>query len=601
MTDSAKELLDRADGYTSAGRGADAAALYAQAADLAIAGGDLATATRAVLALARGQRYDATPGLLPARLHEVYLRTGDPAIRAALAAALARTWAYTGQPRRAVPFADTALSLARGLDDPAVLADCLDATMAAHWGPDELPRRRGWAAELDDTVAHLRDTRARIQAHLWGLTVAFETLTLPAIHRHLRALETLGEQSAEARFFAASRRLAVDLTLGRFDTAPYLRQLAAEAARDTFIADRDAILHAMTSYPALMCGDVATCAEEAVAYEEFGLTEGATAILAEGAWVWVAADRPDRALALLGHFDPDTLAGLPADADWLLTIQCVLEAAIAVADRDVIAAATELLTPYEGRAVINAGAVMFHGVTDDTLARANTLLGNPDLADRLRQQALYTYRRIGAAWWRERLEAWRPDPHHPAPAPATGLRLRFHRTPSGMWSIGPHDEPVTVPAMRGLEYLHHLLTRPGTDITAVDLTSAHHGGATVIQPDTGPAADRRALTAYRRRLTDINHQLEHGDLTTRVSKQLAAERDALHNHLAAATGLTGRPRGTGATTERARVAVRKAIVGALARIADTNPDLARHLHDRVSTGTTCRYNPDPDTPVHWEL
>ena len=34
--------------------------------------------------------------------------------------------------------------------------------------------------------------------------------------------------------------------------------------------------------------------------------------------------------------------------------------------------------------MINAGAVMFHGVTDDTLARAAVLLGDPDAGRRLR-------------------------------------------------------------------------------------------------------------------------------------------------------------------------------------------------------------------------
>src|SRR5690242_2193647 len=200
------ELLDRADGLAAAGRGAEAVALYTEATDVALAAGDLVAATRAVLALARGQRYNSGPGLLPARLHDVYVRVDDPAARARLAASLARTWVYTGQPRRAVPFADTALALAHELGDPVVLADCLDATMAAHWGPDDLNRRRAWAEEIGDTVAHLREPRARRQAHLWGLTVAFETLDLPPMHRHLRALELLGEEDPEARFFAASRR-----------------------------------------------------------------------------------------------------------------------------------------------------------------------------------------------------------------------------------------------------------------------------------------------------------------------------------------------------------------------------------------------------------
>jgi hypothetical protein len=67
------------------------------------------------------------------------------------------------------------------------------------------------------------------------------------------------------------------------------------------------------------------------------------------------------------------------------------------------------------------------------------------------------------------------------------------------------------------------------------------------------------------------------------------------------TALGGRNRTTGSHAERARVAVRKAIVAALARIAETDPWLGRHLRDRVRTGFECRYESDPDHPVRWIL
>lgn len=593
MTPAIAELLDRADRLLATGRGADAMAAYDEAATLALAAGDMSAACRAVLGLARGQRFDAAAGLLPARLHEVYIQADDPAVKARLAATLARTWAYTSQPGRAVAFADRATEIARTLADPTLLADCLDAALAAHWGPDDLPLRRAWAAELDDTVAHLLDFRARQQAHLWGLTVAFETLDLPRVHRQLRALETLGEQSPEARFFAASRRLAVDLMRGRLDTAEYLRNLARDAATQVFIADHEGVLHAMTSYPALMAGDRDTCAAEAVAYEEFALAEGAPTILAEGAWVWVGAGRLDRAEALVGHFSEETLTGLPRDGDWLLTLQCVLEAAIATASLSVIQTATDLLTPYEGRAVINAGAVMFHGVTDDTLARGHHLLGHATTAQRLRDQALRTYRRIGATWWRERLESWSP------PSDAAGTTFTLQPAPGGLWRIGSPSGPVTVPSMRGLEYLHRLVSHPGTDISALDLAGASAGQATVLQPDTGDLLDRQAIIAYRRRIAQIDELLQQdraGD-----KPRLAAERGAIQAQLDAATGLGGRARGTGSTTERARVAVRKAIVAALLRIVEVHPALGRHLHEHVRTGFTCRYEQNPQMPVRWLL
>jgi hypothetical protein len=42
-------------------------------------------------------------------------------------------------------------------------------------------------------------------------------------------------------------------------------------------------------------------------------------------------------------------------------------------------------------------------------------------------------------------------------------------------------------------------------------------------------------------------------------------------------------------------------VAALARIAETDPWLGRHLNDRVRTGLECRYESDPDHPVTWLL
>jgi hypothetical protein len=378
----------------------------------------------------------------------------------------------------------------------------------------------------------------------------------------------------------------VDLLHGRFDTAAHLREVAAEAAARAFIPDAENILHGMTAYPALMSGDRATCKAEAEAYEEFGRAEGAAVILAEGCWIWVGAGRPDRAEALLGCFAGDALDGLPRDVDWLLTVQCVLEAALAVGQRDVIATAAELLTPYEGRAVIDAGGVMFHGVTDDTLGRAHAVLGHGDVAARLCAHAVRTYERIGATWWRDRLAGW-----------TAGEPVAFHPSPGGLWAVGR----TTLPALRGLEYLHRLLTRPGADIGALELVGASAAGVTVEQGSTGEVADRQALAAYRKRLADIDALLERDGLGAGTVTRLAEERDLLRAHLRTATGLGDRVRRNGSSQERARIGVRKAIVGALARIAEADPGLGRHLNDRVSTGAVCRYEPDPSRPISWVL
>jgi hypothetical protein len=579
---SASSLLARAEEAWTSGDGEAAMAFFGRAADLAEADDDLDLRIAAVLGLARGQQYNLTPGLLPVRLRAAYDATTEPASRARLAAALARCWAYANDPLRARPFALEALDLADSQDDPMLLADALDAALASHWGPDDLARRRDWAIRLDDAAAYLRDLDARLQAQVWGLTVAWEVLDLPRMHRCMRALELLAEESPRARFFAASRRLPLELLRHRLDLIPMIIERAEAAASETVIPDAVGMLHSAHGYLAFFAGDVAGCAASAPTFEEFATEFGVATVRAEAAVIWIGAGRPDKVAEMIGAFTPDVLARLPRDADWLLVLQCLLEGAVAVGDRDLTEAIVALLAPYAGRSVVNAGAVMWHGVTDDTLARGFALLGDTEAAARHRAAALATYDRIGATWWRDRLAAALVAESQPTSEPVVHL----HEQSGGLWLVGREGATFVLPRMRGLVHLHRLLTEPDRDIPATTLV----GGEVVEQPGL-ELLDDEARRAYRARL----EQLDPDDPDTKE------ERAWLLDQLGAATGLGGRRRTSAPTEERARVAVRKAIVAALARIAETDPWLGRHLNDRVRTGLECRYESDPDHPVRWLL
>ena len=157
--------------------------------------------------------------------------------------------------------------------------------------------------------------------------------------------------------------------------------------------------------------------------------------------------------------------------------------------------------------------------------------------------------------------------------------------------------------LKGLHYLRYLVQRPGTDIAALALSDAvsEHPGVTLEQSDLGEALDAAALSTYRRRLSELDDDLEAadrvGDQSTAV--RLTTERDALLDQLRTAAGLGGRNRHTGASSERARIAVRKAIATALTQIDEHAPDVARLLRDAIHTGFTCRYDPNPDNPITW--
>ena len=584
---SAASLLGQATQAWAGGDGDAAMALFQKAADAAEQENDQQAWVSAVLGLARGQQYNLPPGLLPVRLHAAYEAVDDPRLRARLAAALARCWAYANEPRRAQPFAIEALHLADRQDDPVLLADALDAALTSHWGPDDLALRRDWAIRLDDVTAHLADTDARLQAHLWSLTVAWEVLDLPRMHRLIRAIELEAVGSPKAEFFAATRRGCLELLRQRYDVVPLLIEQAEAAQRAAVIPDAQGVLHGARGYTAFFSGDVETCAVEAVAFEQHAIEFGVAAVRAEAAVIWLGANRLDKVADMIGAFTPEVLADLPRDSDWLLILQCVLEGALAIRDAERTAAVITLLAPYAGRSVVNAGAVMWHGVTDDTLARGYALLGDLEASTRHRAAALATYERIGASWWRDRLRT-----QLPAEPPPTEIRsVHLHQQPGGLWLVGREGATFVLPRMRGLEHLHALLRRPDTEISALELV-----GGEIVEQGGLDVLDDTSRKVMNARLCELDAQLAQSD-----RPDLRNEREAIASYLAGGNGLGGRNRSTGSHAERARVSVRKAIVAALARIAESDAWLGRHLHDRIATGYECRYDSDVEHPIRWIL
>src|SRR3954447_12386701 len=491
--------------------------------------------TRTRLNLAGSYVFGPEPGRIPAVLFEAYEASAVELDRALLAAALARCWAYARERSRAVPFAVSAVKHAGAAGDPAVLADALDAALATHWGPDELDVRVDLARKLADVAAHLGEAGARLQAHLWLPTVAAETLDVFELNRQVRALERLGEESRKALFFAATRRLMLDLMRGRLDTVAPLLALAQETA--DVLPDGGMLVLGLTAYGAVQAGDrsdhAVTLAREGEALAE---GEGIRELFAELAWIYLGLGLPDDARRLASTFDQRVLSGLPRDHNYLLILQLLLDVALATGLDEMVETITPLLLPYAGRAVINAGAVMFHGVTDDTLARACERLGDAERAVALREKALATYRRIGATWWRERLEVDAPTTREPEPSTAMSLRPG----PAGVWIVGRGSEESAIPARRGLEHLHALLSQPGTEVAALRLAG---GAETVEQAGLGEVVDAQALTAYRRRLAAIDTELDEADASGDAERGagLTAEREALLAEVASATGLGGRP------------------------------------------------------------
>ncbi len=201
--------------------------------------------------------------------------------------------------------------------------------------------------------------------------------------------------------------------------------------------------------------------------------------------------------------------------------------------------------------------------------------------------------------------------------PATGTHLAdehiFHRE-GDYWLVSFEGQAVRLRDLRGLHYLGRLLAHPGREVHVLDLVAGERGWspdagrsaerdlAVSSRLDSGVLIDAQARHAYRRRLTEIEEDIEEartlGD--DERAAQAAAEREFLVRELARAVGLGGRNRRAGSASERARASVTRAVRHAMVRIHGYHPTLGEHLDHTIRTGTYCAYLPDPRSSAAWK-
>ena len=158
------------------------------------------------------------------------------------------------------------------------------------------------------------------------------------------------------------------------------------------------------------------------------------------------------------------------------------------------------------------------------------------------------------------------------------------------WSVVFEGRTVRVRDLKGMRYLAQLLAHPGREFHVLDLVAAETGQQMALG-DAGEMLDERAKTAYRRRLAEIEDDIEQARALEDAEReaQADAERDFLVRELARAVGLGGRDRRAASASERARSGVTRAVRQGIARIGEHHPQLGEHLDRAVRTGTYCAY------------
>jgi predicted ATPase len=174
------------------------------------------------------------------------------------------------------------------------------------------------------------------------------------------------------------------------------------------------------------------------------------------------------------------------------------------------------------------------------------------------------------------------------------------RPEGGVWHITFSGKSIHVPDMKGLWHLRELVSRPREAVLALSLI-ATEAEEPVPVGDAGPQIDREALRQYRKRLAELDLELEEAEAAHDASRHAkrTTERAALIKELARATGLGGKARRTGSPTEKARLNVTRTIRHAIAYLSLAHPELGTHLDASIVTGVACSY--EPRTNIVWSI
>jgi AAA ATPase domain len=635
----ARLLAGLGEALRRSGDTAGARQAFSQAADLARGGaGGGAVLARAALGLhAIGVESGAAPAEVAVLLEEALAGTGDaPALAAQTGSALAQTlaWAPASDPARAAALAERAVATARGTGDDRVLAAALLGQHNVCWGPDTPERRLAVLDELERLAGG--DEELAAEAQLLRATALLElgdaratALLAELAHRASRS------RLARVRWLGRSREAMLAVLAGDLPLADRLTTEAERLGDELQIPDAGHVAAGLRAGVDSLRGRPSRQLLDAVdrLVSRIGIP-----VTSPRAWMTVVLLSPERP-AWVDAYAKAALEVAPGDVprDWMWTRSAVILAELHAARGDEQACARwyEALLPYQDRAAVAGGAVLFVGAVAHYLGLLAAATGRPGPARRHFEDAAAVHERLGARPWllRSRLELARLQGDDPAgraraaellagvqaeagrlgleglAAAAAGLagggegdgQPEFRRV-GATWALGYAGRRVRLPDAKGMRDLAVLLSRPGRPVPAAELVALSGGGRAAragLALGADPVLDDQAKQAYRRRLEELDREVadaRHQGDPDRLDKA-GAERDAIAHELAAALGLGGRDRGLGDPAERARKAVTERIRYSLARIARNHPELGAHLQASVTTGSSCAYV--PAEPVTW--
>ncbi|MDX6688619.1 MAG: hypothetical protein QOG15_76 [Solirubrobacteraceae bacterium] len=574
-------------------------------------------------------------------------RASDDDLRCRLRVQLALALYWSPARERREQLVDEALSIARAIfaGDVAqrsreqrmqanrALAYALAQGFVAVWGPDTVARGLPISVEALELCDETGDAELASEIRLWRISLLLE------LDDPLRAEEEIEAFGATARRLAQPRMLVYDPLhramaahlRGDFSAAERFTDEAVIRSRDVpgsmgpIVADAQTFLVRRTRGRHLGLEPlVRTIADRLPAMRQWRC--GLALVLAE-------LGREEEARRELEHLAYDDFADVPRDALWLVALALLAEVVTRLRDAARAQRLYELLAPYEGRNVVSMGAAYlgpvarYLGLLAMTVGQDERALGHLETArsaaERMGARPTVVLTTLDAAevlarrGTRGDVQRSRALVERVAAEPVTRdmdgaldriarLRARFGaiaesargpdrprdaslRRDQDAWTFEYGASRFILQDAKGLRHLATLLSAPGTPIAAVGLAAAAEGSAA---PGERFAATDHA--AFRDRASELEEELAEAQAFN------DPERVALvHEQLASLASVLTAP--SGAASERARVNVTRSLRATLKRVGEHDAGLGALLGSCVRTGTMCMYEPDPGTPLAWEV
>jgi tetratricopeptide (TPR) repeat protein len=518
--------------------------------------------------------------------------------RAQLLARLSIALSFVAEHDRRRSLADEAVAVARRLGDQATLGYCLAAWCDAVAGPTHSEARAAAAREVVDLATAAGDPRLELLGRRLLLVALLELGDVAGADEQIAAYERtpLAGREPLYRWYLPLWRGMRALMAGQTDEC------------ERWTAEADVIGTAAHSDNAAML----VLTQRWVRHRVEGDLMGAGGLLeGEGTAIFgplpsvlpftVLRDlllrRTDVAAASYRSMLDALLRAPEEDAERLPALAQAVEAVLAFGDRDGAARLEPVLAPFDDRVVIEGIGAAVYGPLGHYRALLLDLLGRSDEARELRVRVAELDSALG-------LQA-RPEMLRPAaedrPERAAELSAATLERDGEVWALTFAGRTVRVRDTKGLRDLAVLLARPGEEVHVRDLATTDAAGQAAMFLAGTEVLDRQAIAAYRRRLADLDEDLDEAEAhhdEGRIAR-VATERDFLLAELAGGLGLGGRPRRVADDVDRARKAVRARLRDAIGRVGALHPDLGAHLTESVRTGTRCAYS--PAAPVTWTV